>query len=569
MKKRLLGIASIVLALVLGLTVFSCKKTAGGDRELDKTALNNEITDAKALAEEVSGGTVKTSEDGKNVLPTEKWVTPKIAEDLTKAIKAAEDTSKNADATEAEVTKAKTDLDNAVKAYKDGKKDGTKVDKTALNALIAEANNAKKDIVTADTNDPSTVESGKHFVTKDEMKALDKAIENAEAAKSKTQEDITKAEKDLKTAIETFKAAAKKTGTKPVPVDRTALKEAIDKAKKIKTDGELKWVSYNEGKDFYTNEEWVTYDILENVENAIPNAENVYNDNAADQTAINEAKDKLNQVLQAFKGAKQFGTKPRIFGVAIDKNKLPFVTYVGKYESYPKTSEMPDAPKTINDGEDIQFIVDPSRTVKRVYVQYMSGRFLPDPNEETLHEDSNHIYTLKVNSDKMVYVDLVPQYKLTVEEWSKDYVKFDNYTAGTEKDETFEVKFTIDTKGKTLANVKVNGKTVTAAGGIYTVTLDGDKKVEVNFENEARLSSDRAKYIEFTLPVDYVVNKPVAINTEIKFKVVNLPSKATLKKVTVTDKSGQNSKDLDPNPDGSYTLLLDTDKKVKLEFERT
>ena len=125
------------------------------------------------------------------------------------AISEAKKVYEDANAKQEDVNKAKYDLLKARSKFnaslKDGIKEEPKVDKTKLEIVIKQAEEAKKNIKTS--ADGKDVEPSEKWTTSEKMKALDTAISEAkkvdEDAKAK-QEAVNKAKTDLEKATKKF-----------------------------------------------------------------------------------------------------------------------------------------------------------------------------------------------------------------------------------------------------------------------------------------------------------------------------------------------------------------------------
>ncbi len=163
---------------------------------VDKTALNEAITDAKAV-------------------DTDLYTEDSVAA-MQEALGKAEAVQKNDAATQTEVDDAAKALNDAVKALK--KKDDPTpqtVDKSALEKAIADA---------------KAVEAG--LYTEDTVAAMQEALGKAEDVQKNdaaTQAEVDAAAKALNAAIKALKE-------KPIEVDKTALKAAIEAAQALERD---------------------------------------------------------------------------------------------------------------------------------------------------------------------------------------------------------------------------------------------------------------------------------------------------------------------------------------------
>ena len=181
---------------------------------LNITKVNKTELEKAIKAAEEAKGNIKTSADGKDVEPTDKWTTVDEMKALEAAISEAKKVYEDANAKQEDVNKAKYDLLKARSKFnaslKDGIKEEPKVDKTKLEIVIEQAEEAKKNIKTS--ADGKDVEPTDKWTTPDEMKAFEAAISEAkkvyEDANAK-QEDVNKAKYDLLKARSKFNASLK------------------------------------------------------------------------------------------------------------------------------------------------------------------------------------------------------------------------------------------------------------------------------------------------------------------------------------------------------------------------
>ena len=179
----------------------------------DTSALKAAIDAAKAAKQNVA-----VSVDGSEIDVSQKWTTKAGLDALNAAIEAAEGVYADAAADKDALAAARTALDAAVTAFNAEVKDGTKaevpVDKTALEAAIDAAENAKKSaVVSADGKD---VEPDKKWTTQQAMDALTAAVDTARTAAAKedaAQAEIDAAKAELEKAVADFNAGLKN-GTK-------------------------------------------------------------------------------------------------------------------------------------------------------------------------------------------------------------------------------------------------------------------------------------------------------------------------------------------------------------------
>ena len=273
--------------------------------KVDKTELER----ALKAAEEAKKN-IKTSADGKDIDPSEKWTTSAEMKALEAAISEAKKVDEDANAKQEAVNKAKADLENATKIFTDslkaGMKEAPKVDKTELEKAIKAAEDAKKDIKTS--TDGKDIEPTDKWTTADEMKALEEVIAEAkkvdEDANAK-QEAVNKAKADLEKATKEFTDSLQ-AGMKEEPkVDKTefekAIKAAEDAKKNVKTSAD--------GKDIDPSDKWTTADEMKALEDAIAEAMKVDEDANAKQEAVNKAKADLEKAIKKFTDSLKAGMK--------------------------------------------------------------------------------------------------------------------------------------------------------------------------------------------------------------------------------------------------------------------
>ena len=220
-------------------------------------ALDGQPTDKDALKAEIAKETdVKSDDKYKNATDEKK-------EAYDKALEEAKKVDEKEGATQAEVDKAKKDLEDAKNAL-----DGQPTDKDALKAEIAKDSTTKAD--------------DKYKNATDEKKeAYDKALEEAKKVDEKegaTQAEVDKAKKDLEDA---------KNALDGQPTNKDALKSEADKENDVKdSDG------YKNG----TEEAKKKYD------DALQKAKDVLADPDASQAEVDKAKKDLEDAKDALDG---------------------------------------------------------------------------------------------------------------------------------------------------------------------------------------------------------------------------------------------------------------------------
>ena len=233
------------------------EKEGASQAEVDKAkedlanaagALDGQPTDKDALKAEIAKDpTVKDDDKYKNATDEKK-------EAYDKALEEAKKVDEKEGASQAEVDKAKKDLEDAKNAL-----DGQPTDKDALKAEIAK--------------DPTTKADDKYKNATDEKKeAYDKALEEAKKVDEKegaSQAEVDKAKKDLEDA---------KNALDGQPTNKDALQAEADKENNVK------------GSDEYKN---ASEDAKKKYDDALDKAKEVLNDPDASQTEVDKAKKDL------------------------------------------------------------------------------------------------------------------------------------------------------------------------------------------------------------------------------------------------------------------------------------
>ena len=211
-------------------------------------ALDGQPTDKDALKAEIAKDpTVKADDKYKNATDEKKQA-------YDDALAEAKRIDAKTDATQAEVNKAKKDLEDAAAAL-----DGQATNKDALKAEIAK--------------DPTVKADDKYKNATDEKKeAYDKALEEAKKVDEKegaTQAEVNKAKEDLANAAAALDGQA---------TNKDALKAEADKENDVK------------GSDEYKN---ASEDAKKKYEDALEKAKEVLNDPNASQAEVDKAKKDL------------------------------------------------------------------------------------------------------------------------------------------------------------------------------------------------------------------------------------------------------------------------------------
>ena len=171
-----------------------------------------------------------------------------------------------------------------------------KIDKSDLDALIEKAKAKLKDIQVS--SDGKNVDSSKTWVTEEVKKALEEALEKAEKVQGDPTaklDTIKEAIKNLDQATENFvgKPGLKGAG-EPSVSDKDKLKDVIEKAKNM-----LKTVQVSpDGKGVDPSKTWVTAEAKKALEDALEKAEQIAGNPNAEDEAIKEAIENLNQALK-------------------------------------------------------------------------------------------------------------------------------------------------------------------------------------------------------------------------------------------------------------------------------
>ena len=267
-----------------------------------------ELEKALKAAEEAKKN-VKTSADGKDVEPTDKWTTSDEVKALEAAISDAKKVDEDANAKQEAVNKAKADLEKATKKFTDSLKAGmkeAKADKAELEKAIKVAEDAKKNVkISADGKD---IDPRDTWTTTEEMKALEVAISEAkkvdEDANAK-QEAVNKVKADLENATKKFTDSLKD-GIKEEPkVDKSELEKALKAAEEAKKNVKTS----ADGKDIDPSDKWTTADEMKALEAAIAEARKVDEGANAKQEAVNKAKADLEKATKEFTDSLKAGMK--------------------------------------------------------------------------------------------------------------------------------------------------------------------------------------------------------------------------------------------------------------------
>ena len=260
----------------------------------------------------------KTSEDGKDVDPSETWVTKSVDEKLTTALNNAKNILADNEATQENIDKATNELLQAIESYKPI--NGSKVYFAELEAAISKAEGITKADKTSE--DGKDVDQSETWVTEEVKNNLEKALSEAKSVLEKTdiaQEEVDNAVANLNTAVETYKPEK---GTK---VNLAELEAAI-----LKAEGLAKVDKTSEdGKDVDPSETWVTEEVKNNLETALSEAKSVLEKADIAQEEVDNAVANLNTAIETYKPEK--GTKVNTVTISFNSN--------GGSEVEPKTVE--------------------------------------------------------------------------------------------------------------------------------------------------------------------------------------------------------------------------------------
>ena len=156
---------------------------------------------------------IKTSTDGKDVEPTDKWATAEAMKALDEAIAEAKKVNEDENAKQTDVDAQKDKLEKAIEKFQKSVKEGLKVkkaNKSELEKVLKSAADAKKDIKTS--TDGKDVEPTDKWATAEAMKALDEAIAEAKKVnedENAKQTDVDAQNEKLNKAIEKFQKSIK------------------------------------------------------------------------------------------------------------------------------------------------------------------------------------------------------------------------------------------------------------------------------------------------------------------------------------------------------------------------
>lgn len=280
---------------------------------VNKDKFKKELEEKISEAEDLEKST-KTSKDGKDIDPQEKWATKEQHDALKGLIEVAKQLKVSDEIRVLDSTKS--DLENGIKAFKDACKEGLKkaVDKSPLEDKINDAKKLKDSV--KESTDGSDIAIGEKWVTSQDKQNLQAAITKAENVLKEadlTEEKVTNAVTELTTAMGTFEKV-KKDGTKQDVVDKKPLEYKINEAEALikKTENnEILVVAdgttadkVEKGKYFVTNSEKIA------LKNGINTAKDILKKQGVTSEEILLGKRALEGVINAFnKAAEKVGTK--------------------------------------------------------------------------------------------------------------------------------------------------------------------------------------------------------------------------------------------------------------------
>ena len=172
----------------------------------------SELEKALKSAEEAKKG-IKTSIDGKDIEPTDKWATAEAMKALDEAIAEAKKVNEDENAKQTDVDAQKENLDKAIEKFQKSVKAGLKVEKSnksELEKALKSAEEAKKGIKTS--IDGKDIEPTDKWATAEAMKVLDEAIAEAKKVnedENAKQEAVDAQKENLDKAIEKFQKSVK------------------------------------------------------------------------------------------------------------------------------------------------------------------------------------------------------------------------------------------------------------------------------------------------------------------------------------------------------------------------
>ncbi len=278
-----------------GVYLSSSSSTFTVEGSIDTVALNNALSSATSAK---SG--VKVSIDGTDVFEDTDWVTKSEMTAFDLAISTA-NTAKVTVASKEQADKAAKALTDAITAFKNNKKSGSKI-RISLSALEKSIDDAKaiKTGIQISTDGFDISPSSKWVIQKD-IDTLNGAISTAEKALKSitTFEQVLSETETLNNAKNHFESKI----TFGKKADKSTLETAIREATK-KIDGVRIQTSADEVP---SGDKWVTSDVYKAFSKVITEATDLYEKRDALQNKIDEMVDKLEKATDAFE--LQDGTK--------------------------------------------------------------------------------------------------------------------------------------------------------------------------------------------------------------------------------------------------------------------
>jgi hypothetical protein len=270
---------------------------------VDKSGLIDAIVQARTDRQDVT----VSSNNGTDVPSANKWVPEAIWNALDTALTNAQGQVDKANATQADVDKAKSALNTALANFNRSKQAGTYTspsasgtDKSALIAAIIVAGSAKDGVTTS--ADGLTVPGGSVWVPGAAMTVFDGAIQTAETVKnngSVGQAAVNAAVTALLNAVSAFNAAKITAAPNKAP-----LVAAIASANAAKQSV----VVSNNGAGVVVGQKWVPQAGMTALNNAVTAAQAVVNDPVKSQQEVNDAAAALSAAFATFNKALTSGT---------------------------------------------------------------------------------------------------------------------------------------------------------------------------------------------------------------------------------------------------------------------
>lgn len=275
--------------------------------DADKDALKAAIADAQTLLD-----SIVASDDGKDVLDTQKWVTKEEHSSFGTLISSANKINTDK-ASKAEMKAMTQSLRDAIKEIEGNAKQGLKVstDTTAFKAALDEAEKVMEKVRGSAAGDGTDVpndckwfvteEYQKHAATLKEAKDFDKSIAGA------TQEKIKEMTDKLNGLLDVVKSAPNGTATAILDTAKKELEDAIEAAKEELATAEPS--DYTDGSDMLPNSVWVYRPIYDALDSAIKKAADVLSSSKSTLEKYKDATVAVKEAQEAFTAAKKTGVK--------------------------------------------------------------------------------------------------------------------------------------------------------------------------------------------------------------------------------------------------------------------